>query len=116
MLNVRRPGADEDTVVRTAQTIVADDDGTLVTVIAIGVPEGHLLADPDSATLPGGLRDARIGPMRLPAPPVFMISRGSNVDSEAYRERIRRLAGIATAQRVVHIESESEAQHEIQVA
>lgn len=58
---------------RARSTNITHADGSVSRVISIGVPEDHLFADPDSHAGNQGLRNLRIGPIRLPAPPTFVI-------------------------------------------
>lgn len=39
----------------------------------MGVPRDHPFADPESIAGPGGLYNIRVGPIRLPAPPTFVV-------------------------------------------
>jgi hypothetical protein len=84
-------------------------NGARTRVISIGVPDDHIFADHDTEVGSHGLRNLRIGPIRLPAPPVFVVrlrrgtSTGPVNEAEEFRE-VRRIAGIQPHQRVVHID------------
>ncbi len=58
---------------RALSTNVRNPDGSISRVINIGVPSGHPLADPDSSAGPTGLHNLRIGPIRLPRAPTFVV-------------------------------------------
>jgi len=58
---------------RAAHTEVTNDDGSISRVISIGVPRDHPFADPESEAGTSGLHNLRIGPIRLPVAPTFVV-------------------------------------------
>lgn len=50
-----------------------NDDGSISRVITLGVPRDHPFADLDGPSGNGGLHNIRIGPVRLPAAPTFVV-------------------------------------------
>ena len=58
---------------RALSTNVTNNDGSISRVINIGVPRNHPLADLDSEAGPTGLHNLRIGPVRLPRAPTFVV-------------------------------------------
>ena len=58
---------------RAVSSTVPNDDGSISRIINIGVPRDHPLADPNSPAGPSGLHNLRIGPIRLPIAPTFII-------------------------------------------
>lgn len=58
---------------RAVSSTVTNDDGSISRIINIGVPRDHPLADPNSPAGPSGLHNLRIGPIRLPVAPTFVI-------------------------------------------
>ena len=50
-----------------------NDDGSVSRVISIGVPRDHPFADPESGVGTSGLHNLRIGPIRLPVAPTFVV-------------------------------------------
>ena len=58
---------------RAVSSNIRNDDGSVSRVINIGVPRDHPLADPESPAGPSGLHNLRIGPIRLPVAPTFII-------------------------------------------
>ena len=64
---------------RAAHAEVTNDDGSVSRVISIGVPRDHPFADPESEAGTSGLHNLRIGPIRLPVAPTFVVRvRGAN--------------------------------------
>jgi hypothetical protein len=62
-----------ETGMRALSTNVTGADGSISRVINIGVPRDHPLADPTSEAGPTGLHNLRIGPVRLPRAPTFVV-------------------------------------------
>ena len=62
-----------DNGMRAVSSNVRGADGSMSRVISIGVPRDHPLADLDSPAGPSGLHNLRIGPIRLPVAPTFVI-------------------------------------------
>ena len=58
---------------RSHSTDVTHADGSVTRVINIGVPSDHPLADMDRRAGVSGLHNIRIGPIRLPPAPTFII-------------------------------------------
>ena len=72
---------------RAQSTNVTAADGSVARVINIGVPRDHPLADPTSEAGPTGLHNLRIGPVRLPRAPTFVVRiRGPHLGTELQRE------------------------------
>ena len=57
----------------TRTTHVSNDDGSISRIINIGVPPDHPLADTTSPAGNSGLHNLRLGPIRLPVAPTFVI-------------------------------------------
>lgn len=58
---------------RSHSTDVTHADGSVTRVINIGVPADHPMADGDRRAGVSGLHNIRIGPIRLPPAPTFII-------------------------------------------
>lgn len=58
---------------RAKSTTVTTSDGTSMRLINIGVPITHPFADTQSQAGNSGLYNLRIGPIKLPVAPTFMI-------------------------------------------
>jgi hypothetical protein len=94
-------------------------DGSITKVISIGVPIDHPYADVEMGPSGDGLYNVRVGPLRLPMPPTFLVRQRGNgavntdEDSDEERNWIRQQAGIRINQRVVHIESNAATEEEM---
>ena len=68
--------------IRARSTQVRHNDGSVSQVINIGVPRDHPMADTEQQPGPTGLYNMRIGAIRIPAAPQFVINvhrnRGEN--------------------------------------
>ena len=64
---------DSENGMRARSTTLNHADGSMSRVISIGVPSDHPFADPASMAGPTGLHNLRIGPIRLPRAPTFII-------------------------------------------
>ena len=72
---------------RALSTNVTNNDGSISRVINIGVPRNHPLADLDSEAGATGLHNLRIGPVRLPRAPTFVVRiRGPRLEEGLQRE------------------------------
>jgi hypothetical protein len=106
---------------RSHTKIVQNRDGSFSRVITLGVPRDHPFADPDAPVGDGNLHNVRIGPIRLPAPPTFVVRFRPTVGGmtrEEEREEfadIRNRANIRENQRVVHIDAPQGGDEEAQV-
>ena len=86
--NQRRPAAGgaqqppNEHGIRARSTQVRHNDGSVSQVINIGVPADHPMADTESQPGPTGLYNMRMGAIRIPAAPQFVINvhrnRGEN--------------------------------------
>ena len=61
--------------IRARSTTIRTQNGNVFTILNIGVPEGHPLADGTSAAGPSGLQNVRVGSMQIPAPSFVMMHR-----------------------------------------
>ena len=91
---------------RSKTTQITNRDGSISRVISIGVPRDHPFADLE--TNPGsGLHNIRVGRIRLPNPPTFVVREmaedGQGVSREDYNH-IRQTVGIPDDQRIVQID------------
>jgi len=91
---------------------VTNRDGSISRVISIGVPADHPFADLEMNSGNSGLHNIRIGPIRLLAPPTFIVrirphGQELHPESESAEEylHVREQAGIRPDQRVVHIDT-----------
>ena len=60
--------------IRARSTTVTNPDGTFSQVINIGVPQDHPLADPNSQAGSSNLYNLRMGNIRVPPAPQFVIN------------------------------------------
>lgn len=60
---------------RARSTTIRTGGGNVISIINIGVPADHPLADPASSAGPSGLQNVRVGGISMPAPQFVMMHR-----------------------------------------
>ena len=61
--------------VRARSTTFRTSNGNIVSVVNIGVPEGHPMADSGSMAGPSGLHNVQVGGIQMPAPQFVVVQR-----------------------------------------
>ena len=80
MLSVE-PLLRNDDLIRAQSKIVKNPNGVSYRVINVGVPREHQLADLSSRAGSSDLFNLKIGPIKLPVAPTFMIKLGKNAQA-----------------------------------
>jgi len=64
--------------IRARSTVIRTNNGRVFSIVNIGVPEDHPLADRNSMAGPSGLHNINIGGISMPAPSFVILHRGNS--------------------------------------